>query len=139
MCLMVVKSATKEKAIVANAIATNDDNNNEGGKKMQVLLELTKPWYHSNCLITASAYYTLADAAEKMHEVGFEFFGNIKQCSRRFPMEALGYATLSKQGLQLVLAWIDKENSEKEFMAIAWVDHNRHFFNNNVPWLQCLQ
>jgi hypothetical protein len=34
-----------------------------------------------------------------MKEAGLYFIGNVKQCSRRFPMEVLGNATLPKRGL----------------------------------------
>jgi hypothetical protein len=43
-------------------------------------------------------------------------------------MEVLGNVTLPKRGSQLVLALIDDETGETEFLAIAWVDRNRHFF-----------
>ncbi len=59
--LKVVKSTNKEKATAAaaaaNAIADNDKiaTANKAGKGTQVLLELTEPWHHSGCLVTADA------------------------------------------------------------------------------------
>ena len=102
--LKVVKSANKEKATAAaaaaDAIAGDDDITaaDEAGKGTQVLLELTEPWHHSGCLVTANAYFALVEAALAMKEKGLTFIGNVKQCSRRFPMEFLGNTILPRQG-----------------------------------------
>ena len=99
--LKIVKSVAKEEAIAA-AAANEDDNEDEdfaadkGGKRTRVLLELVHPWQDSGCLVTADAYFASVEAALKMKEVGLNFIGNVKQCSRRFPMEVLGNATLPK-------------------------------------------
>jgi hypothetical protein len=107
--LKVVKSTNEEKAI-ATATATGTDNDddaaNEGGKGTQVILELTEPWHHSDRLVTTDAYFAFVEAAFMLKEKDLIFIGNVKQCSRRFPMEVLGNTTLPKQGLQSVLAWI---------------------------------
>ena len=63
-----------------------------------------------------------------MKEKGLTFIGNVKQCSRRFPMEFLGNTTLPQRGSRAVLASIDKETGEMELFAISWVDRNRRFF-----------
>ena len=63
-----------------------------------------------------------------MKEAGLYFIGNVKQCSRRFPMEVLGNATLPKRGCRSVLASINDDTGEMELVAIAWVDRNRRFF-----------
>ena len=103
--LKVVKSANEEKAITAaaaDAIAANDGNNaaaaDEAGKGTQVLLELTEPWHHSDCLVTVNAYFASMEAALAMKEKGLTFIGNVKQCSRRFPMEFLENTTLPQRG-----------------------------------------
>jgi hypothetical protein len=90
--LKVVKSANEERAIAVAAAA--DAIADEAGKGTQVLLELTKPWHHSGRLVTADAYFALVEAALVMKEKGLTFIGNVKQCSRRFPMEFLGSTTL---------------------------------------------
>ena len=59
---------------------------------------MVAPWRDSRRLITADAYLASVEAAVKMKEVGLFFIGNIKQCSRRFPMEVLGVAPLPKRG-----------------------------------------
>jgi hypothetical protein len=102
--LKVVKSANEEKAITvaatADAIADDDDivAANKAGKGTQVLLELTEPWHHSGHLFTADAYSALVEAVLAMKEKGLTFIGNVKQCSRRFPMEFLGNTTLPRRG-----------------------------------------
>ena len=116
--LKVVKSANKEKVIAAAAAAAADDNDddiaaaNKAGKGTQVLLELTEPCHHSDCLVTADAYFASVEAALGMKEKGLTFIGNVKQCSRQFPMEFLGNETLPRRGSRVVLASIDKETGE---------------------------
>ncbi|KAL3775660.1 hypothetical protein ACHAW5_008130 [Stephanodiscus triporus] len=99
--LKIVKSMAEEEANAA-AAANEDDNKDvaaeEGGKGMRVLLELVHPWQDSGCLVTADAYFASIEAALKMKEVGLNFIGNVKQCSRRLPMEVLGNATLPMRG-----------------------------------------
>jgi hypothetical protein len=68
------------------------------------------------------------EAALAMKEKGLTFIGNVKQCSRRFPMEFLGNTTLPRRGSRAVLASIDEETGETELVAISWVDRNRRFF-----------
>jgi len=100
--LKIVKSTAEEEAIAAAAAADEDDDEDvatdKGGKGTRVLSELVAPWRDSGRLVTADAYFTSVEAAVKMKEVGLFFIGNIKQCSRRFPMEVLGVATLPKRG-----------------------------------------
>ena len=100
-----VKSVIKEKVITAAtsaAAAADDDENataaNEAGKGTQVLLELMELWHHSGCLITVNAYFASVEAALAMKEKVFTFIVNVKQCSRRFPMEFLGNTTLPQGG-----------------------------------------
>jgi hypothetical protein len=92
---------------------------------MWVLLELVHPWRDSGRLVTADAYFASVEAALKMKEAGLYFIGNVKQCSRQFPTEVLGNATLPKQECRSVLALINNNTSETELVAIAWVDQNR--------------
>ncbi|KAL3815427.1 hypothetical protein ACHAXA_009172 [Cyclostephanos tholiformis] len=105
--LKIVKSAAEEEAIAAAAADKDDDNEdivaNKGGKGTWVFLELVAPWQDSGCLITANAYFASIEAAVKMKEMGLHFIGNVKQCSRRFPMEVLGNATLPKRGCKGVM------------------------------------
>ena len=68
--LRIVKSAAKEKAIASTA-ANDDVAANEGGKGMQVLLKLTEPWYHSNCLIMGDKYFAFVEAVLKLKEKDF--------------------------------------------------------------------
>jgi hypothetical protein len=99
--LKIVKSAAEEEAIAAAAADEDDKDNvaaNEGGKGTRVLLELVHPWRDSGCLVKADAYFASVEAALKMKEAGLYFIGNIKQRSRRFPMEVLGNTTLPKRG-----------------------------------------
>ena len=63
-----------------------------------------------------------------MKEKGLTFIGNVKQCSRQFPMEFLGNTTLPQRGSRAILASIDKETGKMELVAISWVDRNRRFF-----------
>jgi hypothetical protein len=99
--LKVIKSAAEEEAI-ATAAANEDDNKdvaaNKGGKGTRVLLELVHPWQDSGRPVTADAFFASVKVALKMKEAGLYFIGNVKQCSRQFPMEVLGNATLPKQG-----------------------------------------
>ena len=81
-------AAAEEGAEVAAA--------DEAGKGTQVLLELTEPWHHSGRLVTADAYFASVEAALAMKEKGLTFIGNVKQCSRRFPMEFLGNTILPR-------------------------------------------
>jgi hypothetical protein len=120
--LKVVKSANEERAIAVAAAA--DAIADEAGKGTQVLLELTEPWHHSGRLVTADAYFASVEAALAMKEKGLTFIGNVKQCSRRFPMEFLGNTTLPRQGSRAVLASIDEETGEMELVAIRWVVRN---------------
>ena len=104
--LKVVKSTNEEKAITAaaaaDAIATAAANNNniaaanKAGKGTQVLVELKEPWHHSDRLVTANAYFASVEMALAMKEKGLTFIGNVKQCSRRFPMEFLGNTILPR-------------------------------------------
>jgi hypothetical protein len=101
-CLKVMKSATKEKGITAataTSAVNNDDTVNESRKGTKDLLELMEPWHHSDRLVTANAYFASIKATLKLKEKDHFLIGNVKQCNRRFPMEVLGYATLTKQGL----------------------------------------
>ena len=93
-----------------------------------MLLELTEPWHHSGRLVTANTYFASVEAALAMKEKGLTFIGNVKQCSRRFPMEFLGNTTLPRRGSRAVLASIDEETGKTELVAISWVDRNRRFF-----------
>ncbi|KAL3821904.1 hypothetical protein ACHAXA_008438 [Cyclostephanos tholiformis] len=130
--LKIVKSAAEEEAIAAAAAADEDNDEevaaDEGGKGTQVLSELVAPWRDSGRLVTADAYFASVEAAVKMKEAGLHFIGNVKQCSRRFPMEVLGNATLPKRGCRSVLASINDDTGETELVAIAWVDRNRRLF-----------
>jgi hypothetical protein len=129
--LKIVKSAAEEEAIAAAAADEDDDEDvaaDEGGKRTRVLLELVHPWRDSGRLVTADAYFASVEAALKMKEAGLYFIGNVKQCSRRFPMEVLGNTTLPKRGCRSVLASINDDTGETELVAIAWVDRNRRFF-----------
>ena len=63
-----------------------------------MLLELMEPWHHSGHLVTADAYSAFVEAALAMKEKGLTFISNVKQCSRRFPMEFLGNTILPRQG-----------------------------------------
>jgi hypothetical protein len=78
-------------------------------------------------LVTANVYFVSVKAALKLKEKDLYFIGNVKQCSKRFPMEVLANTTLPKQGLRTVLASID-ESGETELIVISWVDCNRRFF-----------
>ena len=84
----------------AIAAAADDGDNiaaaDKAGKGTQVLLELTEPWHHSGRLVTADAYIASVEAALAMKEKGLTFIGNVKQCSRRFPMEFLGNTILPR-------------------------------------------
>jgi len=129
--LKIVKSAAKEEVIAAAAADEDNDEEvdaDEAGKGTRVLLELVHPWQDSGHLVTADAYFASVEAALKMKEVGLYFIGNVKQCSRRFPMEVLGNTILPKQGCQSVLASINDDTGETVLVAIAWVDRNRCFF-----------
>ena len=79
---------------------------------------------NSGRLVTADAYFASMEAALVMKEKGLTFIGNVKQCSRRFPMEFLGNTILPRQGSHAVLASIDEETGETELVAISWVDRN---------------
>ena len=85
-------------------------------------------WRDSGRLVTADAYFASVKAAVKMKEVGLFFIRNVKQCSRRFPMEVLGNATLPKRGYRSVLASINDDTGETELVAIAWVNRDHCFF-----------
>ena len=89
---------------------------------------MVAPWRDSGRLITADAYFASVKAAVKMKEVGLFFIGNVKQFSRKFPMEVLGNAALPKRGCRLVLASINDNTGKTELVLIAWVDRNRRFF-----------
>ncbi len=101
--LKLVKSADKEKAIAIAAAKDvdkdkdKDDAANANARKgTRVLLKLTEPWHHSDCLVTANVYFTSVEAALAMKEKGLYFIGIIKQCGRWFPVEVLLNTTLSK-------------------------------------------
>ena len=99
--LKIVKSAAEEEAITAAAADEDDDEDvvtDEGGKGTRVLSRLVAPWRDSGRLVTGDAYFASVEAAVKLKEMGLHFIGNVKQCSRRFPMEVLGNATLPKRG-----------------------------------------
>ena len=93
-------TAAAAAAADAIAAATNYDNDiaaaDEAGKRTQMLLELTEPWHHSDCLVTADAYFASMEVALAMKEKGLTFIGNVKQCRRQFPMEFLGNTTLPR-------------------------------------------
>jgi len=118
--LKIVKSAAEKEAIAAAAAREEDNEDvvaNEGRKGMQVLLKLVAQWQDSGCLVTGDAYFASVEAAVKLKEMGLYFIGNVKQCSRRFPMEVLGNATLPKRGCQLVLVLINDDTGETELVA----------------------
>jgi hypothetical protein len=64
------------------------------------------------------------EAVLAMKEKDLTFIGNVKQCSRLFPMGFLGNTTLPRRGSRAVLASIDEETGETELVAISWVDRN---------------
>ncbi len=97
-------------------------------KGTRVLLELTELWQHSDCLVTAAAYFASIEAAMAMKDKGLYFIGNVKECSMQFPMEVLSNTTLSKQVRRSVLASINKEAGKTELVAISWLNRNRHLF-----------
>ena len=69
--LKAMTSFAKEKVIAATTTTatTNDDVAvDEGGKGMQVLLELMEPWNHSDHLVIGNAYFTSVEAALKLKE-----------------------------------------------------------------------
>jgi hypothetical protein len=128
--IKIIKSAAEEEVIAAAAADEDNDEDvaaDEGGKGTRVLLELVYPWQDSGCLVTGDAYLASVEAV-KLKEMGLHFIGNVKQCSRRFPMEVLGNATLPKRGCRSVLASINDNTGETELVAIAWVDRNHRFF-----------
>ncbi len=102
--LKVVKSTAKEEVITAASVAAaaaaaaSNVAANKGGKGTRVLSELLVNYCDSGRLVTGDAYFASVEAAVKLKEMGLHFIGNVKQCSRRFPMEVLGNVTLSKQG-----------------------------------------
>ncbi|KAL3778102.1 hypothetical protein ACHAW5_004096 [Stephanodiscus triporus] len=119
--LKIVKSAAEEEAIAA-ASAANKDNDedvaaDEGGKGTRVLWSCGR-------LVTADAYFASVEAAVTMKEAGLVFIGNVKQCSRRFPMEVLGNATLPKRGCRSVLASINDDTARRNSSQLP-VDRNR--------------
>ena len=132
--LKVVKSNAEEEAITAASVAaaaaaTDDVAANEGGNGTRVLSELLVNYHDSGRLVTGDAYFASVEAAVKLKEMGLHFIGNVKQCSRRFPMEVLGNVTLSKRGSRLVLASINDATGETELVAIAWIDRNHCFLS----------
>ncbi len=64
------------------------------------------------------------EAALAMKEKGLTFIGNMKQCSRLFPMEFLANTILPQQGSRAVLALIGEETGKTELVPISWVDRN---------------
>ncbi len=135
MRLKVVKSAKEEKAISADAAAANEDKDNgnddvanEGGKGTQVLVELTEPRHNTGRIITADAFFASMEVALKMKDKGLLFIGNVKQCSKMFPMEVLSNTTLVSRGLRLVLASISEETGKTELVAMSWLDRNCCYF-----------
>jgi hypothetical protein len=132
--LKVVKSATEEKAIIAEDVAASADDNDDCiagnlGKGTQVLLELTELWHYSGRLVTADAYFASVEAALETANKGLYFIGNVKQCSKRFLMKVLAKKTrLLRRGSRLVLTSISGKTGETELVAISWVDPNRRFF-----------
>jgi hypothetical protein len=133
--LKVVKSANEEKVNSTDAAAANKDKDNcnndatnEGGEGTQVLVELTEPWHDTGRVITADAYFASVEAALKMKDKGLHFIGNVKQCSKMFPMEVLSNTTLVLRGLRSVLASISKETGKMEHVAMSWLNRNRRYF-----------
>ena len=125
--LKLVKSANEEKVIAASATAdaiaaAAAANNyiaaaNKAGKRTQVLLELTEPYHHSGRLVTADSYFAFVEVALAMKEKGLTIIGNVKQCSRRFPMEFIGNTILPRQGSRAVLTSIDEETGKTELVV----------------------
>jgi hypothetical protein len=128
--LKVVKSADKEKAIKKDL----DLNPKEAayGKGNRVLMEMTKTWHCSNCLVTVDAYFTSTKAALKLKKVGVDFIGNVKQCNAAFPKTYLKLLILSKHGDCHVLASISKDTGETKLVAMTWLDCNRQDFVGTV-------
>jgi len=60
-----------------------------------------------------------------MKEKGLTIIGNVKQCSRWFPIEFIGNTILPRQGSRAVLASIDEETGKTELIVISWVDRNQ--------------
>ncbi len=130
-----MKSVKEEKAISADVAAANEDeddgNDNaadEGGKGTRVLVELTEPWHETGRVVTADAYFASVEAALKMKDKGLLFIGNVKQCSKMFPMEVLSNTTLVLRGSQSVLASISEKTGETELAAMSCLNRNRCYF-----------
>ncbi len=81
--LKVVKSVNKEKANKKDLEL--DPEEAMYGKDTSVLLEMTKTWHCSNCLVTVDAYFASTEVALMLKKEDVDFIRNIKQCIAAFP------------------------------------------------------
>ena len=123
ICLKVVKSADKEKAIKKDLDL--DPKKATYGKGTMVLLELMKTRLGSNHLVTADAYFALTKAALALKKRDINFIGNVKQCNTAFPKAYLNTLILSKRGDWHMLASISEVTGKTKLAAMTWLDCNR--------------
>ena len=114
ICLKVVKSAGKEKAIAK--VLDLDPKEGAYGKGTRVLLELMKTWLGGNRLVTTDTY--------SLKERDTDFIGNVKQCNAAFPKAYLDTLILSKRRDCHVLALINEDTGKIELVAMTWLDCN---------------
>jgi hypothetical protein len=87
-----------------------------------------EPWHDTGHVVTANAYFASVEAALKIKDKGLLFIGNVKQCSKMFPIEVLSNTTLILRGSQSVLASISEETGNTELVAMSWLNRNCCYF-----------
>ena len=123
--LKLVKSANNESRIDKEQF---DEDELQLGKGTRVLLELLKPLFNTERLVTADSYYASVEAATTLSAKGLKFIGNVKTSSSGFPKTYLDELHMYNRGDRSVLVSIDEETGETELVAMAFLDNHRRMF-----------
>jgi hypothetical protein len=93
----------------------------------KVLLQLVKPWYHSNRVIVADSYFASVECAEELLKRKLKFIGVVKTSHRRFPNHHLQRVELQQRGDRFGLVSHHEDGTPK-FLSFVWMDRDRRYF-----------
>lgn len=118
--LKLVKTSVEEQA---NRI----EDNTPGLHGTRVLLDLVRPWAHSNRLVCADSYFASVGAAMALKNIGLRFIGVVKTATKMFPNTYLSNLELENRGDRQGLFSRDASGTP-ELLAFVWMDRDRRYF-----------
>ena len=121
LCLKLVKSVEAE----ARTHPTNDGLNHG----TRVILYLICPWARTLWTVVGDSYFASVMTACQLCQVGLRFIGVVKTATTGFSMAALQSAQFNNRGGHKALHHHgDGTTDDPSLLAVAWVDHKRHYF-----------